>query len=416
MERFIGELFDKYQYRLPKTSREVVNQAVEVARKLGIVLEKGISGIGVQKRQGIDWRALLLELSTLGTPRTEQVIISADRIAQIKARQEFDLQVKGLRGQQLSNTQIADQLQVPVWKVGQASHSLITQGETERRKTGGGRRPQDNTRVLEDIKTLRAQGLKNDEIREKLGLTLGQYHARLQKLMKAGEVEAKPKGGGARFAIEQVLEQYMAQNPGKAIILADVAREVGLSRERVRQLFHQIAAKREVPPLISRGLNGPQDEFDQKVRELLLEDLDISEITKKLHVTRNIVAKARVRINRIILKEREEIIKPLREQGLTDKRITEITDLPGRVVSRILQNLYKRGEAEKPRKQYRTRQEAKLFTEQVAQLKHDPRNLSHAQIAKITGESIPVVWNYIRKLQVEGRVPLRVSRKPRTAT
>lgn len=303
---------------------------------LGVVLDGGLPGIGIQETPNIRWRALLLELSTLGAQdtarETKQVIAEAGRVNRVK--------------------------------------------------------------------TLRDQGLTPDG-----------YLMAVEILIKE-DIVKRGKGpvGGAMSAVEQILDRHMAQNPNKAIKWSDVAREAGISRERVRQLYPKIAATREVPPVISRQSNVPEEQFDQIVSGLL-KDLDIPEIAEQLKVTQQLVKKARTRINKNNLKEKVEIIRQLRGQGLTDKGIVEKTGFTIGTVSGVLQKLYKRGEAEKPRKQYRTREESAQLREQIIELRADPRNLNEKQITEITNTGPYDARNYIRTLIKEGKITSRRSRR-----
>lgn len=232
-------------------------------------------------------------------------------------------------------------------------------------------------------------------------------------LESGGEVIPVPRGrrstvkGSARFALEQVLNKYMAQHPGQPVVLMRVAKEIGVSRQRLSQLYPQIAAEREVPPLKSRDIKGNKEEFDQLVKELLSEGLALSEVAQKLCVTRKLAPLAKSRIYKKNQEERSSKIKRLKEQGLTIKGISEITGLSRGAVDHTLRRLYRREEAQKPRKKYKTREESKQFKECVTLLRLDPRNLTNAQIAEITGESVIIITNYTTKLIGEGRIPKR---------
>lgn len=429
MERFIGEVVNKYQERLTEESKQIVTQAGEVAREfghlyahgghlalpllespiieqflrkvglnaqvarrnveqsfaqtqggasvtgeirttysfnraiqiadqsagptnpiktenlfVGVVLERGLSGMGIHEHPGRSWRALLMELSTFCTPEANQVNYS-----------EIDTKIKELRN----------------------------------------------------------SGVTNKSIREQLGITGGQFNARLKVLVDSGEVAKRPRGphgerkGRARFALEQVLDRYMAQHPGRPVVLRVLAQEVGVSGERIRQLYHKIAAQKEVPPLIARELKSTQEEFDQQVKQLTDQGLSVKDISLELKVTGKLVSQAKSRIFHQEVALRTEQVKQLRILGYGNRRISEETGISASTVIGILQRLNRNGENVRLRKKYRTGEEAEAFREQLIQLRLDPRNLSEAQISEIIGESQLVVRGHIRRLIVEGRIPSR---------
>lgn len=322
-----------------------------------------------------------------------------------EVRERFDLQVKGLREEGLSNSQIVNQLDVPEWRVEEASQRLLAQGETRRRRAF----IYDYSEIDLKIKELRDRGVPNDEIREQLGLNRSQYSSRIQKLLYQGEIK-RYQGDtrrGARFDFSRILDRYTTENPGKPIVFKEIAERLGVSRERVRQLYHQIAAEREVPPVKSRDISEKQEDFDEKVKALLAAGLGLSEIAQELCVTNKLVREAKPRIHRRFLKEREAQISELKGRGLGDKEISKITGLSRGVVSTTLQRLYKKEEAQRVRKEYRNKEEVEQFKEKLVQLRLDPRNLTNRQIAEITGERAGTIMTYTSKLIAEGRIAKR---------
>lgn len=141
----------------------------------------------------------------------------------------------------------------------------------------------------------------------------------------------------------------------------------------------------------------------------MAEGLDPAEMAKQIGVTKKLVAEAKSRIYQTDLRTKRDLIKTLRDQGLTPKEIVERTGLSRGVVWGITKVLIDSGESGRLRKKYRTSFEATQLMECIAQLRLDPRNLTNKQIAETTGESIFIINNYTNELIREGRIPKRRS-------
>lgn len=225
--------------------------------------------------------------------------------------------------------------------------------------------------------------------------------------MKQSDLITPPRGG-VRFALEQLLDKYSIQNPGRPIVQAALAIELGVSRERIRQLYYEIAAEKEVPPLVSRKFEGDRRQLDRQVKELMAQGIqDLGEVAQRLCVTKKLVLQAKSRNRRKELKTRNDLIKNLRNQDFGDKAILEMTGLSRGVVNGALSALRRTDDATRLRKKYRTEAEIEHFKEQLVQLRLDPRNLTTKQIAKLTGENEYTISGYIRKLVQDRKVPNR---------
>lgn len=345
------------------------NRAVEIADQsagptnlirpedlfLGVVLEGGLSGIGVHASPARSWRAFLLELSTFGTTETGQIRTRTSPIDRLKERQEFNLQVKELRDQRLSNAEIADQLGVPFWRVAQASQRLISHGETKRIVRTG----RDYAEVDSKIKGLRSKGVPDEDIRQSLGLTYARYRERVRKLLATGEIILNPKGVKSRA--DRNYDEEIKKLRAEGLKSRDIRQRLGLTDGQYRWKIHKLLREGEVVE-IPRGRRGTAT---------------------------------------------HDTVKKLRGKGYGNKRISEESGISLSTVTVVLRKLDKAGENVRLRKRYRTREEAKQFKEYVAQLRLDPRNLTIKQIAEITGESETLIVDYTNKLIREGRIPKR---------
>lgn len=324
---------------------------------------------------------------------------------------QIDQEVKRMREERLRSWEIIKRLGITKTEYRRIVTRLLATGETNVIYQGA----VPHTNYDEEIKRLRAEGLKNEEIRNKLGLTPGRLDSRITKLIKEGAVEPRSDirssgKGGARFTLEQVLDKYIEQNPGKIIILADIAKEIGVSRERVRQLYLQIASQRTVPPAISlfRKLKVAQDEtFDQQVKELVLQGIDSKEIARRLQVTKKLVLQVKSSNYRRELEIRRSQIQDLKKRGFSTRDIIEMTGFSEGSINKILATLRGKGEVKRSRKRYKTKAEVECFKEQISQLRLESGKLTYKQIAEITGESETTIGNYVNRLIREGRIPRR---------
>lgn len=218
------------------------------------------------------------------------------------------------------------------------------------------RRHELKQRIIE----LRAQGLENKNIREQLGLTPNQYKYIIYKLLNRGEIiKYQPRSGrgSVRFALEKILDRCLAQDPNRSITLAKLAREIGVTRERVRQLYGEIAAQREVPPVISRRLHEDPEKIYRTVAELKAQGLSLKQISEKLNVTQRLIKQAQTRNAENKLAARRNRVKELRNQGYGDKKIAEITGISLPTVKNTSQNLIRKNEVKRLRRERKTREE-----------------------------------------------------------
>lgn len=97
------------------------------------------------------------------------------------------------------------------------------------------------------VAQLRRQGLSNARIAQELGKPLSIIEQSAHRLIKEGRIEAA-KLGGVRTVLEKTLDKILSENPTGTITFAELARKLKVSRERIRQLYQQITATKEVPP------------------------------------------------------------------------------------------------------------------------------------------------------------------------
>lgn len=183
-----------------------------------------------------------------------------------------------------------------------------------------------------------------------------------------------------RKRFEEALNAHMVKNPQKPIIYRRLASETGITTEDARYLYSQFAAKKEVPPIKSRTLPLSQDEFDQKVDELVKQGLKNKAISERLLVYAVKVVEARSRNNRRKIEEREKLVRNSREKGLGNKEISRRTKMSTSTITTILGRLEKEDEKLRLRKPRASKDELAQRDAQVKQLRK--QDLSRSQIAK----------------------------------
>lgn len=423
MERLIGAVIDKYQCRLPAESSRILSKAAEIAREYGDpcvhashlalpLLENSIIEQFFQKaglnlavaRQNTEQVCIHGGMPTEGgtgvSSSLERILEIADHSAGVvNPIKPEDLFLGMVLERGFSSIGLYKE-PTRGWRALLLELGIFGTPEVAKVTSGVSR--------VERIKACQEFDL---QVKGLIGVSEQTVALAASRLLKKGEI-SDARGHGrisARSALEQALDGCLAQNPAAPVTFTGLAREIGISRQRVAQLYPEIAAYKPVPPLVSRTIDRGQGEFDRQVQDLISGGLSIVEIAQQLLVTQQLIRQALSRIRHQATQARDAGIKELRDQGLGEKRIAEVTGIHLGTVGFILRRLTQAGTVERVRKVYRTTQEIDRLKERIVQLRSDPRGLTNRQIAEMTGESLTGVINYTHRLIVEGRIGRRSS-------
>lgn len=182
----------------------------------------------------------------------------------------------------------------------------------------------------------------------------------------------------APFIVWDIFQRYIREKPGEPIIFREIAREAGVSVERVRQIYQELSPFRDLPQ-VKVEANRAKLEADKK------RVLDAREKRADL-------------IGRVV---------ELRDQNLGDTKIAQELNITKPAVTWILTREHQSGEAKRLRKRRRDKWETKAFREKLSG--YWDAGLSIRQIANETGDTRANVWSYLRRSLAQGKIR---SRKP----
>ena len=185
--------------------------------------------------------------------------------AKKSARSSDNMQkVKELRLQGLTDKEISDQLGITPGTVRTYASTLAKNGELEPRPRGRRKtrlespeQPKEKTRkegtIIFKVKELRNQGLGNQEIAEKLGVSYGVVAGCAVRLLKTGEITALKASGLEVKDDDTVLSEARKRVGKDTIVVTD-----GNTRDRVKDLRNQGYFNDEIALMlgVSRGTVG----------------------------------------------------------------------------------------------------------------------------------------------------------------
>ena len=140
---------------------------------------------------------------------------------------------------------------MPVIEPESGNLKSLQAGETEPEKRG----PKPDLDFLSQVKKLRQEGLTNSKIAQKSGRSLWTVKSAAQRLIKTGEIERRRKVEikTTPTAFLAALKIYQEEFPGKPVNLSKVAKRLGITKERARQIYDKLAKKEELPPKMPKG-------------------------------------------------------------------------------------------------------------------------------------------------------------------
>ncbi len=259
------------------------------------------------------------------------------------------------------------------------------------------------------VKSLREQEYTGLQIQQKLSLSPSQLNILVSGLLKSGH-QSRNKGAPIRVSQDRFLEVLYAKFP-TSVVFSELGDELGLTRERVRQRFYELARLGHTLPPLRSGLRINDPEFDKQVDKLRKQGLKNSEIAVSLNL--NIIQVDHIvgRLHQTRKKELEETkswIRDLRNHGLGTSAIARITGVSSATVDNYLGEMMEAGEAKRLRKKRATESELTEFKRQVIFLRDD-EHLSQLEIAKRLDCTKARVTSIVNKLLQEGQVQKKLS-------
>ncbi len=190
--------------------------------------------------------------------------------------------VKALRDKGFYFQQIIQDHGIPESQLWQATKQLSREGKTSRKLTSP------ETLAFEAVvRAYRAQGMTGDEIAQKTGKHRTTVYAALRRLdvplskrtrrVKGEKVTplprsykkaSLPRGRSPRSPqltkahLLQILQTSFSTQPKTSVSLSEIARALGVPRQRVHTLYHQFALDYPLPPVAKPGFG----QLDQQTR------------------------------------------------------------------------------------------------------------------------------------------------------
>lgn len=338
-----------------------------------------------------------------------------------------------LRAQGLSNAEIAKEFGVTPESMAAYCSALIKAGKLERRSVG---RPpltamiklrEFEVRIIE----MRGQGLSNAEIANECGLKRVIVNQICSRLIRAGKLVRNRPGWGALKPEERLArESKIIEMRQRGISTAVIASELGISRGTVQEECHALANAGRLPPRTTRAKKPPTprmssiQRLDRETRiiELRGKGLSNSEIAKELdttHGTINVLCSRLIKAEKLDRRhrrpnersaeklEREAQIIVLRGQGLTNVEIAKALDVKPGTMGVLCSNLVKAGKLEARKTFPRALEPAAIRARENRIIEMREQGLSNAEIAKEMGFTLQTINTLCSRLIKAGRLDRR---------
>lgn len=295
---------------------------------------------------------------------------------------------------------------------------LIAAGRIERAPKG---RPV--TEAVANLDTqvgkLRGDGLTNPQIAEKLGREKTDIEASAHRLIAAGRIERLSKGprsGESATSFLRILQEFQTAHPTGSVSLSEIAGQLGVSRERARQFYEKLSTTHTLPPKSGGGMKQLSPEYlaklDQEVTRLTHQGITVGRIAEELHVPAVWVKTSQKRSapqnQEQEKQDREEFrsqVEQLRNQGVGTNKIAEILGKTRSQVQRIVTRMLRSGHIQKMR-QRKSPDELVLFDAQVKKLR--AARLTYQEIAQRLGPLVSVsnVLASVQRLRSRGEIKM----------
>lgn len=235
--------------------------------------------------------------------------------------------------------------------------------------------------------------------------------------------------GSARFGqtstkLLRVVEEFQTAHPLGSISLSEIGTHLGVTRERVRQLYEQLSKTHTLPPKNNSRMEQLNQEYlgrlDQEVAGWINQGMKPQQIAKELHVPLLWVANSQTQ-KRLALenKEREKRnqeefqrqVEALRKEGIGTKEIASKLGKP-KQVEYLVRKLVRAGRVQKMR-QRKSPQELVPFDEKVKELR--AAELTYREIAERLGPGVTDthILASVQRLHRKGEIELKPSQQQR---
>ena len=346
------------------------------------------------------------------------------RVEEIKDRMspvtQLDSEVQQLRTQGLTNPQIAQQLGRKESDIKASAHRLIAAKRIEPAPKG---RPVTEavTQLDNQVEQLRGQGLSNAQIAEKLERKRTDIEASAHRLIAAGRIEPARRTSDSATKLLQILQEFQQVHPTGAITLQDMANQLGVTRERARKIYDELSIKHTLPPKSGSGMGQLSEEYlaklDQEVAKRQDQGKTSDQIAEELRVPSVWIKTSQRRfalqIQEQVKRDHEEFrrqVEQLRNQGIGNNRIAEILGKSISQIQYVVTGLVSIGDVQKMR-QRKSQQELAPFDAKVKVLRAE--GLTYQEMAERLGPEVSVshILASVQRLQKRGEIELKSSHR-----
>lgn len=229
---------------------------------------------------------------------------------------------------------------------------------------------------------------------------LRKYHA--QKHPKSAQpVKTKTfkeiNPSSSKGQILRLLQQHRQDHGNRPVELAEIAPQIsshreggqGITRERTRQIYNILEKQYQLPDISARvsGIKFSPEEIELLDKEVryMRRHLEAQEIADSIGMTLTMVTQSVGRVDIIVRKEIDEVIKTLRAKHLTNEEIGKAIGRPIWYVRHRVTVLIEQFEIPRFRNR-KTYSEISIFDEEIKRLR-DVEKLGYRQIVQRLSES-----------------------------
>ena len=330
---------------------------------------------------------------------------------------QLDNQVEQLRGQGLSNPQIAQQLGRKESDIKASARRLIAAKRIEPARSS----TEAVTQLDNQVEQLRGQGLSNAQIAEKLERKRTDIEASAHRLIAAGRIEPARRTSDSATKLLQILQEFQQVHPTGAITLQDMANQLGVTRERARKIYDELSIKHTLPPKSGSGMGQLSEEYlaklDQEVAKRQDQGKTSDQIAEELRVPSVWIKTSQRRfalqIQEQVKRDHEEFrrqVEQLRNQGIGSNRIAETLGKSISQIQYVVTGLVSIGDVQKMR-QRKSQQELAPFDAKVKVLRAE--GLTYQEMAERLGPEVSVshILASVQRLQKRGEIELKSSHR-----
>jgi len=263
------------------------------------------------------------------------------------------------------------------------------------------------------VKRLIDEHKKNSEIASELRLTRSELSKSIARLIKSGQTESlknKRRYGGAREKVKRYLDHHNIEfGIDIPVSQQKIAKHVGITRERVRQILLQLKETQKIPPFGLKSRTNNTEGLDKCIRILKNQNLSNKDIAERLRLKNVEVQESISRIRNSKDKEIEKITKQIldlrKNERLGSISIAVKLDVSPSFVGNILEKYFNEDPDLRLRKKKRSKDELEGFRQKVKELRL--KGLNKTQIATKLNVSKYNIVNAVHELLIAGEIPKR---------